>query len=58
MKDIKKMAVELYDEAKSQGLIIRSVSFDDPCVLVFGKQAEVAVEIDARLCSKKEKAPE
>ena len=58
MKDIKKMASELYEEAKSQGLIIRRVSFDDPCILVFGKPADVIVEIEARLCNKKEKAPE
>lgn len=58
MKDIKKMALELYEEAKAQGVEIHSMQFRQSNIICFGKPISINVLIDGELCDKQEKAPE
>lgn len=58
MKDIKKMALELYEEAKAQGIDIKSMQFSESSAICYGKPLFINVVIDAVLCDKQEKAPE
>ena len=58
MKDIRKMALDLYEEAKTQGVDIKSMQFSESSAICYGKPLFIDVVIDAVLCDKKEKAPE